>query len=32
MTEILRDLEEKNSFLRRQAEEYKAKIKPVPKE
>ena len=31
MTEIIRDLEEKISFLRRQTEEYKAKIKPVPK-
>ena len=32
MTDLIRDLEEKISFLRRQAEEYKAKIKPVPKE
>ena len=32
MTDLIRDLEEKINFLRRQAEEYKAKIKPVPKE
>ena len=32
MSEIVRDLEEKINFLRRQAEEYKAKILPVPKE
>ena len=32
MTEIVRDLEEKINFLQRRAEEYKAKIKPVPKE
>ena len=31
MTEIVRDLEGKISFLQRQAKEYKAKIKPVPK-
>ena len=32
MTDIIRDLEEKISFIRRQAVEYKAKIKPIPKE
>ena len=31
MTDLIRDLEEKINFLQRQAEEYKAKIKPVPK-
>ena len=33
MTDLISDLEEKKiNFLRQQAEEYKAKIKPVPKE
>ena len=32
MTEIVRDLEEKINFLRRQADFYKAKILPLPKE
>ena len=32
MTDLIRDLEEKINFLRRQAELYKAKIKSVPKE
>ena len=32
MIDLIRDLKEKINFLQRQAEEYKAKIKPVPKE
>ena len=32
MTDLIRNLEEKINFLRRQSEEYKAKIKPVSKE
>ena len=31
MSDLFRDLSEKINFLQRQAEEYNAKIKPVPK-